>query len=246
MNSEGMKRMPAVKLLVVISEQDKARQVADVFAESRVHLSYQFLAEGTATSELLDMFGLGHTGKAVSICACTKVMARGLMAEVVELLGLALPGRGIAFTVPVSGATNPIFRLLDEGMREQIKQQMENEVDKMKAGATHDLVLAVINQGYSEDVMDSAKQAGATGGTVFHARRMGAEESMKFWGITVQAEKEVVAILTPRENKVALMQALGSHCGLSSEAQGIILALPVDGVEGLSQPGAGPKGDQAP
>mgnify|MGYP002571721174 FL=1 len=95
------------------------------------------------------------------------------------------------------------------------------------------MILTVVDQGFSEDVMSAARSAGATGGTVFNSRRLVNEETMKFWGMSVQQEREIVAIIADTENKVAIMQAISEHCGLRSEAHGIVLSLPVDRVMGL-------------
>ena len=95
------------------------------------------------------------------------------------------------------------------------------------------MIMAIVNQGYSEEVMAVARSAGATGGTVFHSRQMDNEEAMQFFGISVQQEREVVLILAKKEIKLPMMKALGEQCGLQSEAHGIVLSLPVDGVAGL-------------
>ena len=90
-----------------------------------------------------------------------------------------------------------------------------------------------MNQGYSAEVMDAARPAGASGGTVFHSRRVGSEESLKFWKIHVQQEREVVIILAQKEDKLAIMQAIGQKCGMQSPAQGVVMSLPVDEIAGL-------------
>ena len=97
----------------------------------------------------------------------------------------------------------------------------------------YQLVIAVVNQGYSGEVMAAARPAGATGGTVLHSRRVGAEETLAFWGISVQAEKEIVTILCRQEEQTAVMRAVAEACGMRSEAQGIVLAVPVEAVAGL-------------
>ena len=87
------------------------------------------------------------------------------------------------------------------------------------------MIMAIVNQGYSEEVMAAAKTAGATGGTVFQSRRVGSEDTIKFWGITIQPEREMVLIL---------MKSIGKSCGIQSEAQGVVFSLPVDNMIGLS------------
>lgn len=227
-------KLPVLKILVVITEQDKAIAVEKLFGETHMNLSFQFRAEGTASNDLLDMLGIGSTGKTVSMCIATCFVIDALMNRLRIKLELILPGRGIAFTIPLSGVTGRISKALHEQADDEMKKHFESEVNKLRINATHDLVLAVINQGYSEELMEAAREAGSSGGTVFHARRISPEESLKFWGITVQREKEVVAIITTSENKVELMKAISAKCGITSKAQGIVLSLPVDSVAGLA------------
>lgn len=236
--SEPEVKLPIIKFLVVISEQDKALAVEKLLCTNQMRLAFQFRAEGTASNEFLDMLGLESTGKTISMCIAPGFMTDLMMNELKIKLELVLPGRGIAFTIPLSGAASYISRniskVMDEQLLEDIKKRFESEVSKMKTNASHDLVLAVINQGYSEELMDAAREVGASGGTVFHARHISPEDTQKFWGITVQREKEVVAIITKNENKVDLMKAISIKCGIQSEAQGIILSLPVDSVAGIN------------
>ena len=75
---------------------------------------------------------------------------------------------------------------------------------------------------------------GASGVTVLHSRRIGSEESMKLWGISVQQEREIILIIARKEDKRAIMQVIGKQFGMQSEANGIVLSLPVDGITGLN------------
>lgn len=98
---------------------------------------------------------------------------------------------------------------------------------------THSFLMVTINQGYSEEVMAAAREAGAAGGTVLHARRLGSEEPIKRWGISIQPEKEIIFILTEQEKKHEIMKVIGEKCGLHTQAQGVIISIPVDAVTGL-------------
>ena len=98
----------------------------------------------------------------------------------------------------------------------------------------NDLVIAVINVGFSDDLMAVAREAGATGGTVIHARGLAHEGPVKFFGVSVQDEKEIVLVLTSREKKLPIMEAVSRFCGVTSKAEGLIFSLPVDSVMGLN------------
>ena len=97
----------------------------------------------------------------------------------------------------------------------------------------YQIIVALVNQGYSERSWPRRRPAGAAGGTVLHSRRVGAEEALSQWGFSLQEEKEAVMILTRAESKLAIMQAICDSCGLQSGRRGIVLSLPVDRVVGL-------------
>ena len=93
----------------------------------------------------------------------------------------------------------------------------------------HDLILTIVNRGFADEVMSAAKAAGAFGGTVVNARGTGTH----FFGAIIQPEKELVLILTEREKRNSIMEAICRDAGLSKEGMGICFSLPVDGVAGI-------------
>lgn len=96
------------------------------------------------------------------------------------------------------------------------------------------LIMTIINRGFSDTVMQAAKEAGARGGTILTARGTGAKEAEKFFGITIQPEKEVVMIIAPSENKNEIMKAITKKSGLGAAGQGITFSLPIEDAVGLT------------
>ena len=99
----------------------------------------------------------------------------------------------------------------------------------------HEVILCVVNAGYSDTVMDAAKELGARGGTIIHARGTANREAETLFHITIQPEKEIVMILVPAEIKDDILHALYKKAGLDTPGQGIAFSLPVDQVVGLSE-----------
>lgn len=228
---------PAPKLLVAITDRDHQKKLEDVLREKHVLFSYVFHAMGTASSEILKAFGLSGTEKIVSVSMEPAVRIKPLMTSIVERLEFVNPGHGIAFTMPVSGVSATISNAFSAQMQQQkerLDEWMDREAERTSEDIRHELVVAVINQGFSDILMDAARDAGARGGTIVHARRSGAEEAAKFFGISIQEEKEIVAILIHKEQKKELMQAVSKTCGMRSEARGIIFSLPVESCAGIS------------
>ncbi len=103
----------------------------------------------------------------------------------------------------------------------------------MSMDKTYALVIAIVNHGYSADAMKAAKKAGATGGTILHGHGVSGKEAAKFFGITINEEKEILMIVARKEIKQKIMMSISSEMGMSSPAQGIVFTLPVDDVYGL-------------
>ncbi len=99
---------------------------------------------------------------------------------------------------------------------------------------THEIVFCIVNSGFSDLVMDAAREFGATGGTVIRARGTANPEAEKAFGVTVHPDKEMVMIIVPAKIKDDILHALYKAVGLGTPGQGIAFALPVDNVVGLT------------
>ena len=90
------------------------------------------------------------------------------------------------------------------------------------------LILVTVNQGFTTQVMQTAKKAGATGGTILRARLASAEKLEQYGDIAAQEEKEIIAILAPVGVAAKIMEEVNKEHGFHTEACGMITALPVD------------------
>ncbi len=104
----------------------------------------------------------------------------------------------------------------------------------METISGYEMIMCIIDSGFSEAVMDAAKEVGARGGTVIHARGTANKEAEQFFNISIQPDKEIVMILVPAEIKDAVLHALYRSAGLKTEGHGIAFSLPVDDVVGIS------------
>lgn len=96
------------------------------------------------------------------------------------------------------------------------------------------LIVCIVNRGFETTVMDAARGAGATGGTLISARGAGAHEAEKLFGIAVQPEKEMVMILSAAEKSSDIMKSVIAKTGLNTLGAGICFSLPVDDVMGVA------------
>jgi nitrogen regulatory protein PII len=234
--------LPVLKFAFFIVDWRQAHVISNVFEEEKVRLHFVFKGRGTANSDILDILGIGAGDKAIVTCLEQAVLVPVLLKEVRKKLKHSNPGAGIAFTVPLSAINDPVLLIFKQSIHKNEKIAAELELasapqdkgENMADKLTHDLIISVVNHGYSDDLMNTAREAGATGGTVINARGQAHHGAVHFFGVSVQDEKEIILILTSRENKVAIMQAISAAHGLNTNAQGIVFSLPVDNVLGLS------------
>lgn len=99
----------------------------------------------------------------------------------------------------------------------------------------YEMVLCIVNAGYSNTVMEAATKAGARGGTVIHARGTANKDAEAFFHITIEPEKDAVILLVPEKIKDDVLHALYKEVGLDTPGQGIAFSLPVDSAVGLGE-----------
>lgn len=211
-------------LFVLICDRGKGKKVTGFFEDRGASYNFLMLGKGTAGSRILAYLGLGETEKTLLFSVLPSDAVGDVLAEIDEALDLKQPGHGIAFTLPIDGACAERAIKMDEDGGGEVGNVFQ-----------HELILAVVNRGYNQDVMDAAREAKATGGTILHAKGFALDGASKFFGVTLQPEKEVVMILAPSDRKDAIMQAIADRAGVGTPAGTVTFSLPVSGVAGLSQ-----------
>lgn len=217
--------MQGVDLIVTVTDRGREEQFAAWFRSQGVVLVLTALGRGTAATEVLDFLGLEDTEKAVLFCVAPR--SPRLVRRAERELWLDVPGQGILMTVPVNS--------ISAGARGYLLHEQEGEA-VMERECTHDLIFVIANQGSTDLVMDAAREAGAAGGTVIHAKGTGTELARKFLGVSIATEREILLILTRREMKKAIMKAVTAHAGAQTPAQALVFSLPVESVAGLREP----------
>ena len=232
------KSIPFLRALFFIVDTPLYKKASAIISKQDIHFYFQSHCEGTASSEVLDWLGLGRTEKVLGICVAQKDIIYETQRVLTRELQLIVPGNGITFTTTLSHFSKVVLQTLvpDEADQERIRGNMGQEVDRYKENAEFSLIMAIINQGFTEELMKEARSAGARGGTSIHSRGVGLEEALRNYGITVQQEKEIVLILTKEEDSLAIMRQISKTCGFNSAARGIIFALPVNSVTGIEIP----------
>ena len=100
----------------------------------------------------------------------------------------------------------------------------------------HEVIFAIVNGGYADEVMGVAKEQGARGGAIINARGVAREDAAAFFGITLHAEKEILMIVVEKDIRDAVLNGIYKAMGMSKKSTGIVFSLPVSDVAGLAMP----------
>ena len=220
--------MSSVYCMVTITGRNHGEQFSSLFRTEHLPVMLLTLGNGTASSEMLDYFGMESREKIVIFTLVTLESWRHVKGQMEKKLNIDVPGTGISFLIPLSSVGGgKAFRYLLAG------QEYEKEEESELKNTEYELLIVISNYGYNNLVMEAAREAGAGGGTVVHARGTGRERAEKFFGVTLAEEKELTFIVTRTEKKNEIMKAIMEKAGMESKAKSIVFSLPVTETAGL-------------
>lgn len=220
--------MGKLYLMVTIVDRKIGRKYRELYMENEQHVMFASLGQGTASSEVLDYLGLEEAEKIVLFSVHEEEEWLFIKKQLQQKLKIDAPGGGIAFIVPLSSiGGKKVLQFLLEG-----KDYQKEEESTLK-DTVHELIVVIANQGNIDLVMNAAREAGAYGGTAIHARGTGMEIAEKFMGVSIAADKEMIFIVTKKEQKNSIMSAIMEKAGMESRAKSIVFSLPVTDTAGL-------------
>ncbi len=223
--------MSAVNLLILIIPRELTDGYGLFLREAGIKSSFSFPCEGTASSNFLRSIGLEQNRKTLIWAMLEETGAKKTMRRCISDMGLNMPGNGIAMRIPIQAVGGETaLKALTEGrdIRREEGTKMEQKTEFPNV-----LITAICENGHSDDVMKAAREAGAGGGTVIHAKGTANLLNQAFRGISLAEEKDMVLILSARNNRDAIMRAIMDKTGIDTPAHAIVFALPVESVAGL-------------
>ncbi len=211
-----------IMLLLSIVEQGRGKKLIKDLNALKISVNFQTVGFGTAPTEMMDIFGLGTNDKDIIISLSAENNVRDMVANFSDTFQSHSKYGGLMILLDVSAASRVLSEILNFGGN----QNTERESVHMKNEHHNHLIVIATNEGYSEDVMQVARKAGATGGTVIKGRLADVEQFAEFMDSKVDGEREMLCILAPSKVSKQIMEEVNREFGLSSPANGIIFALP--------------------
>lgn len=225
-NARTAAKPTAPSVLLTIVDRGKGIKVHELYSRYGVLFTTVMHGNGTASSEILDILGLDSAEKDVVISTASTASAKAVMDELNDRLSGHDCGKGIACRMKMCAVAN----LLAKSMEMSSKKP---EVRRVSEKEKYVLIIITVNQGYADEVMASAKKAGARGGTLMRGRQLVNDNAEGLFGDAVTPERELLFILARADKRNDIMESVNAEHGVRTEAGAVVFALSVDEVAKL-------------
>ncbi len=212
--------------IISIVSQRRFERLMAVHDKLAIPISVSMMGRGTAEQSMLDLLGMKADKKRIVMAVANSEKTERYIQEIKEQVNIGVHGHGVVITIPIKSiGGGKMVNSLSEG--EKPVKEMPQVSDR------HELIVVIANEGRTDDVMDAARSAGATGGTVLHGKGSANEETARFLNISISSEKEVILIVALKEKKADIMRAVLEKAGPATAAQAITFSVPVATVAGF-------------
>ncbi|NLH96825.1 MAG: P-II family nitrogen regulator [Clostridiaceae bacterium] len=214
------------QILTLILSEHQCQKCVHIARESGICRGILTIGRGTVHSGILNLLGIKSQKREIVSFLLKKDKAKELLDRFTYELQLYKHGHGIAFLTSVLMANCET----DKG------QVFSNTGEISEEESMYRKLTVIVDRGMAGDVMDVAFKAGAGGGTIMHGRGVGAEHTMKLFGIEIEPEKELVIILLPSSIIHKVTDALYRELEIGEPGKGIMFVEPIVEVRGLFEP----------
>ena len=221
--------MQGLKFAVNITKRAHAESYIDFFKSKGVNNVISLLCNGTASESTLSLLGLENNEMTMLISMIRESEMDSVIDGLKNEMDISAAGNGFFAVLPIDciGGSASLNYFAGEGAIKKMENTCMNTENKTV------MIVAIVDKGNTDLVMDSARLSGASGGTVLKGTGTGAEMA-KFFGMSISEEKELVYILARREKRDDIMKAIMEKAGSNTDAHGVFFALPVEKVVGIS------------
>ncbi len=218
--------MRKIKYFIAITNRDNTEKYLDFFhRHGEMKVLYNF-CDGTANEKTLSYLGIANTERVMFESIVRDEDLPNIIKDAYTELDIGAIGSGLIMLVPIDGVGGK------SSLKYFVGESPVEKEEKVMEESKNVLIITVADKGNTDLIMDSARSAGASGGTVVKAKGTGAEIA-KFFGVSISEEKEMVYIVSKRETRDSIMHAIMEKAGANTDAHGVVFSLPVDKVVGI-------------
>jgi nitrogen regulatory protein PII len=230
-------RLERLLFLTIIVNEGQESAIVSLVQEAEAAVSFTLRGKGTATSDFYEVMGLGESNKHVILTVIKEANWATLKTKLLLRFAVSKWSKGVAYATTLDSlcgiSTYKILtntRLSNSEAKGASVMEEKNLAEKKDE---YEIIAAIVNDGFTDLVMNAAKGAGAHGGTILTARGTGNKDIEKFFGVVITPEKQIVLILVPRKIRDVVMEAIGKEAGINTRGQGICFSFPASDVVGV-------------
>lgn len=228
--------MNTLSLVISVINRTQEKEFIDFFHRYQCPIVYSMPCHGTTKHTLLQYLGLEVTEKRMILSMIDSSISSSLLTSMLYDMDLDHAGNGICLVIPIHSICSQSYKYY-----EYSSQELSSKLGGMKMDteqfnhqpAMYELIIAITNNGYNDLVMDAARNASASGGTVIHAKSTATEQMRRFLGISIVEEKEILLIVVKQEQKSGIMKEIQKTAGTHTPAGTILFSVPVTSIAGL-------------
>lgn len=183
--------------LISVVNPGAMERVCEIAAALDLPQTVAMLGHGTAAKSMLDLLGIESTEKRIIMTVANSEKTQQFIKDMRQQLYIGIPGHGIVIAIPIkSVGGGKTLAYLNNGEQQPARYTPE-------LNGKYELIVIVANEGRTDQVMNAARAAGATGGTVLHGKGTGSQNPKKFYNVSIASEKEVILMVAQNDRKAA-------------------------------------------
>ncbi|MBR3879167.1 MAG: hypothetical protein IKJ24_03480 [Clostridia bacterium] len=220
--------MQNIYLFMTIVKKTDEKEFVEFYLSHGAAPIYSSICQGAANSKMLGLLGLEKSEKMLMQSLVPHNKLSELKSGLIREMEIDRPDRGIAMAISLSALASR--RVLDHILKGEDEENIQNKSDERKIDM--ELIVSICAKGHSDEIMNAAREAGASGGTIVKAKGTASTGTDKFFGMAISDEKEITYIVAKKEIRSDIMKAIASYT-YADGAHPIVFALPVTETAGF-------------
>lgn len=215
-----------MNFVISIVNPEARTAMREIYKDLGLQIAVDIPGKGTAQPSMLELLGIESIEKRMFVTVADREKTKELLSLHRKRLFTGVPGHGIVISVPVKSV----------GGGKTLAYLSQNKIPEKRTpeiSPAYELVVIIGNEGCTDTVMNAARSAGATGGTVIHGKGTGSSAGEKFYNVSIAKEKEVILVVAQSERKAEIMRAVLEKAGPETPSGAIIFSLPVNETAGF-------------
>ncbi|MEX0680182.1 MAG: P-II family nitrogen regulator [Balneolales bacterium] len=212
-------------MIISIVNRDKTDLVIKASQRKRAEGATIIHGEETVIDKKRSFWGIPiEQEKDIVLTVVTDKYAEEVLDIISKCVKMGKPGNGIAFILDITRLAGAVH------IHKKPEHQPLKAMDKT---VQFELIISIVNKGFSEEIIEASRNAGAAGGTILTGRGTGVHEYAKLFSINIEPEKEVVMTLVPKKLTDTVLEAIVKSGELDKPGKGIAFVLNVEKVAGI-------------